>query len=165
MLWTRRAEARLTKDFGPGGSSSMTSSLPLVRSGSGCLKFIPRPIRILRRSTPIATFKTGCNIQLRVLLLNALVLGTSFEGPCFELDSHHGSPPKQSVANGNSFYVGSWQHFPEGFWSSMLASILDDPTAKRQIQLAMDDWSQTTCIKFKRRTSETAYVSMFRGSG
>ena len=60
---------------------------------------------------------------------------------------------------------GLWHHSPEGVWSSIIVFILDDPTAKRQIQLAMDDWSKTTCITFKKRTTETAYVSMFRGSG
>ena len=44
---------------------------------------------------------------------------------------------------------------------------LDDPTAKRQITAAMNDWTTRTkgCITFKKRTNEAAYVSMFRGSG
>ena len=44
---------------------------------------------------------------------------------------------------------------------------LDDPTAKSRIATAMNDWTNLTkgCITFKKRTTETAYVSMFRGSG
>ena len=44
---------------------------------------------------------------------------------------------------------------------------LDDLTAKRQIAAAMNDWTNHTkgCITFKKRTVETAYVSMFKGSG
>lgn len=33
------------------------------------------------------------------------------------------------------------------------------------IQSAMREWEQKTYVRFKKRTTETAYVSFFKGSG
>ena len=33
------------------------------------------------------------------------------------------------------------------------------------INAGMAEWTQQTCIKFKKRTNEAAFVSFFKGSG
>ena len=37
--------------------------------------------------------------------------------------------------------------------------------AMAAINAGMAEWTQQTCIKFKKRTNEAAYVSFFKGSG
>ena len=37
--------------------------------------------------------------------------------------------------------------------------------AMSAIQAGFNEWTQKTCIRFKKRTNEADYVSFFRGSG
>ena len=43
--------------------------------------------------------------------------------------------------------------------------LASDPSVMQTINDAFDDYIKNTCIRFKKRTSETAYVSFFKGSG
>ena len=38
-------------------------------------------------------------------------------------------------------------------------------TEVKRIEAAMDDWEKFTCIRFVRRTMETSYISIVKGSG
>lgn len=40
-----------------------------------------------------------------------------------------------------------------------------DPRAVKAIQVAMNEWEQMTCIRFKNRTTERNYAEFFKGSG
>ncbi|KAJ7385144.1 Meprin A subunit beta [Desmophyllum pertusum] len=45
------------------------------------------------------------------------------------------------------------------------SSLSSQSRAMAVIQSAMREWEQKTCVRFKKRTTEKAYVSFFRGSG
>ncbi|XP_078371348.1 meprin A subunit beta-like [Oculina patagonica] len=60
---------------------------------------------------------------------------------------------------------------PTGKWPGAVMayriepSLTNEPRAMNAIRSAMNEWEQKTCVRFKRRTTESAYVSFFRGSG
>ena len=56
-------------------------------------------------------------------------------------------------------------HYVETNWMFFSFSLASQSKAMAAINAAFADYKKNTCIAFKKRTNEQAYVSFFRGKG
>jgi hypothetical protein len=55
--------------------------------------------------------------------------------------------------------------FLKSIKNNVFLLIANEPRAMARLNEAIAEYHQKTCIRFKKRTSEAAYVSVFKGSG
>lgn len=115
---------------------------------------------------PFSLLPLSC--LLMVGLAHAETWNTEMENPnLYQGDIVLDPQQREILKNGKSLFASTKdQHWPNGVVHYQMADVIENnPVALKAINDAIADYHKYTCIRFKKRSNERAFIYFFRGPG